>query len=323
MPKKYGPPRREAPRKEPIGILELERFSEANLLRWREISRDLDELHEVLYFSLVPERRRHRDDLIGAIASAQPLQLSIEGWTRLVTYRYGDAPLSCAGSLQAYGGRFNPGVDLDADVGMQPWPALYLGSDYETAFREKFQLPSAQLTHGLTPQEMSLQPGQSHSTVFVNGNLTRIFDMRTATALDKLARVLGRIRMPPRARDLKRKLSIPPSGLTMVQTGAGLYKAVAEHNWRQMPVQFGLPAPTHIVAELVRAAGFEGILYRSTKGPGDCLAVFPDRLCSGSFVELADEPPPNVAHRRLDEESAPQLCGWEAVPHQFRPLSQP
>jgi len=86
--------------------LELDRFSEANLNRWREISNDLDELQSVLYFNLVPERRRHRDDLLQAVATATPLSLELKSWARIVTYRYSNAPLSCAGSLQAYGGRF-------------------------------------------------------------------------------------------------------------------------------------------------------------------------------------------------------------------------
>lgn len=319
MPKRYGPPQREPARKEPVGILELDRFTEANLNRWREISNDLDELQNVLYFNLVPERRRHRDDLLQAIAATTPLSLDLTSWARIITYRYSDAPLSCAGSLQEYGGRFNAGVDLDQDVGMAPWPALYVGSDYETAFREKFQLASDANVNGLAPEELALQPGQSHSTFFVEGHLNRVFDMRTPAALESIARVLARIRMPTRARDLKKKLSIPPGGITMIMNGRSLYKAMVEHNWRQMPVQFGLPAPTHILAELLRAAEFEAVLYRSTKGPGDCLAIYPDKLSSDSFVSLVDIPPAGVAHSRLDEDSATQLCGWEAVPRQFRP----
>ena len=264
--------------------MELDRFSEANLNRWREISNDLDELQSVLYFNLVPERRRHRDDLLQAVATATPLSLELKSWARIVTYRYSNAPLSCAGSLQAYGGRFNAGVDLDQDVGMGPWPALYVGSDYETAFREKFQLSSDARVSGLSPEELALQQGQSHSAVFVNGHLSRVFDMRTPAALEGIARVLGRIRMPARAKDLKKKLSIPPGGITMILNGRSLYKAMVEQNWRQMPVQFGLPAPTHIIAELLRAAEFEAVLYHSTKGPGDCLAIYPDKLSSDSFV---------------------------------------
>jgi hypothetical protein len=60
---------------------------------------------------------------------------------------------------------------------------------------------------------------------------------------------------------------------------------------------------------LIRAAGFEAILYRSTKGSKRCLAVFPDALTSGSFVELADPAPSAVRHTRLDVESADELSG--------------
>jgi hypothetical protein len=320
LPKKYKPPQRDTARKEPIGILELDRFSEANLNRWREISGDLDELQGVLYFSLVPERRRHREELLRAIDAAASTTLDMDDWVRIVSYRFSDAPLSCAGSLQAYGGRFNAGIDLDADVGMPPWPALYIGANYETAYREKFQLPSGSTVAGLTPEELALQPGQSHASVFLRGHLSRVFDMRTPAALEPIARVLARIRMPQRARDLKRKLSIPPGGITMIQNGGSLHRAMVEHNWRQMPVQFGLPAPTHIVTELLRAAEYEAVLYRSTKSIGDCVAVFPDKLSAGSFVELADAPPAHVAYPRLDETTAASLCGWEAVPKQFRPV---
>jgi hypothetical protein len=71
---------------------------------------------------------------------------------------------------------------------------------------------------------------------------------------------------------------------------------------------------------LLRAAEIEAILYRSTKSGGDCLAIFPDKLAPGSYAELADAPPSAVRHTRLDEASAQDLCGWEAVPRQFRPL---
>lgn len=319
MPKRYGPPPRDTARKEPIGILELERFSEANLNRWLEISGDLDELQSVLYFNLVPERRRHREELLQAIAKTTPIALDLAQWVRIVSYRYSDAPLSCAGSLQAYGGRFNAGIDLDPDVGMPPWPALYIGSDYETAYREKFQVAARTTVGGLTPEELALQPGNSHAAVSISGRLNRVFDMRSAASLEAVARVLARIKMPQRAKDLKRKLSIPPGGIAMIQNGRTLYRAMVEHNWRQMPVQFGLPAPTHILAELLRASEFEGIVYRSTKGNGDCIAVYPDKLGSDSHIELADAAPATVVHTRLQEGNAAELCGWDAVPRQFRP----
>ena len=67
-----------------------------------------------------------------------------------------------------------------------------------------------------------------------------------------------------------------------------------------------------------RAAGFEAILYRSTKGSGKCLAVFPDLLASGSFIELSDQPPTAQTHLRLDDNSADELAGWDTLPPQLR-----
>lgn len=119
--------------------------------------------------------------------------------------------------------------------------------------------------------------------------------------------------MPGRARQLKQKLGIKPRDLVMVQTGKQVYDFVVTHNWRVLPVQFGLPSQSQILAELIRAAGFEAILYSSTKGLGKCLAVFPDVLAAGSFVELLDEPPRETKHRRLDLDSAEHLCGWDSV----------
>ena len=95
-------------------------------------------------------------------------------------------------------------------------------------------------------------------------------------------------------------------------TGLGL-SALIVQNWRTQPVQFEVPAKSQVMAELIRAAGFEGILYRSTKGPNDCLAVFPDKLRDGSFIELEHAPPPGVRHTRLDAESADALTGWDTV----------
>ena len=60
--------------------------------------------------------------------------------------------------------------------------------------------------------------------------------------------------MPARAKDLKKKLSIPPGGITMILNGRSLYKAMVEQNWRQMPVQFGLRVTWSIGRRTPRAA---------------------------------------------------------------------
>ena len=301
-----------------LGILELERFSHESLTRWTALSEDLNELQAALYFGVLPEQRRLRQSLIEAVQLTAPMTLSLSRWSRIVTFQYSTEPLSAAGSLQGLGGRFNPGLDLDSGT-VDPFPALYVAEDQETAFREKFQMASTDRVDGLTAQELALSHSVSHSTLFLNGTLRAVFDMTSTTSLNAVAKVLGRIRMPEEARRLKKKLRLAQRALWMIVTGRQLYQAVLEQNWRTLPLQFGLPAPGHTLGELIRAAGFEAILYRSTKGKARCLAVFPDRLNSGSLVELADEAPSSVEHVKLDINSGDELSGWDSLPVRRRP----
>lgn len=313
--RKPGPPK--APRQsgQAVGIVELDRFSTATLNQWKALSEDLDELHSSLFFGVLPEQRRLRSELISALQQVPPKSVALKNWCRIVTYRYSDAPLSCAGSLQGVGGRFNAGSDLDPGT-LSPWPALYLAANYETAFREKFQLSRDESVEGLNPFELALEPEASHSTIILQGQLHRAFDITSPANLGAVARVLRRIKMPPQARKLKLRLK---SNVSMIQSVNQLFDAVCGHNWRTFPIQFGLPSPSHVLAELIRAAGFEAVLYRSSKGAGECLAVFPDMMDSASFIELVDPSPESVRHRRLDVDSADELLGWECVSSNLRP----
>jgi hypothetical protein len=76
---------------------------------------------------------------------------------------------------------------------------------------------------------------------------------------------------------------------------------VLDRHWRNLPIQFGLPSNPQIFGNLLRNAGFEGVVYPSSKGNETCLAVFPENLGgSESFVELADLAPSGVTNTRLD-----------------------
>ena len=119
--------------------------------------------------------------------------------------------------------------------------------------------------------------------------------------------------MPQRAHTLMKKLGMNTSDYKMVKNGQGLYDAVLRHNYRVLPVQFGLPARGQVLGELIKAAGFEAILYKSTAGPGNCLAIFPDQLSEQSYVELIDVPPEGVKYSRLDSDSAGYLAGWQFI----------
>jgi RES domain len=300
-------------------LFELERFSSTDLDRWQQVSGDLNEFIESFYFGLEPARRRYRLKLLKALQSAGGITVVLKKWARIVTYQYSLQPLSCAGSLQSLGGRFNAGSELD-DNTLFPWPALYVADGFETAFREKFQLASTELTQGLTPAELALEHTVSHSTVFMQGLVDNVFDMTTFATLNSVGKIFREIEPPKEVALLAKKLKIKEGTLIMIQTGAQLHHAVTKHNWRTWPMQFGMPAPSQLLAELIRAAGYEGILYPSSKGPGKCLAVFPDKLSDHSHIELVGPAPSEQTHVRLDANSAHQLEGWDSIPRNRRPL---
>lgn len=300
-------------------LIELDRFSTSHLKLWRQISADLDELNNLLYFGIEPQRRRRQSDMIAALQSVSAVQVTIDQWVRNVPYRFGGSPLSTAGSLTGFGGRFNIGIDVEQSM-HEPWPALYIGEDLETAFREKFQLDRGDRVDGLTPQDLALVPREDFVTFYVNGRLERVFDMEQQDCLKTLCAVLRKMKLPAAVRTIQRRLRIPERAVYMVRTPRQLREEVLAKNWRVSPAQFGLPATSHILAGLILDAGFEAILYPSTKGGARCLAIFPHNLASNrSHIQLANSAPSGVTLTRLDLDTADELGGWELLRPRQRP----
>ena len=128
-----------------------------------------------------------------------------------------------------------------------------------------------------------------------------------------------KISLPAEALRLQKRLKIPDRPIAMIRTASRLIHEVLTTNWRTLPAQFGTPAVSQILAGLVLDAGYEAIRYPSTKGDGECVAVFPHRLASDtSFLMLADDAPTSVRHIRLDLSVADDLCGWEVLPGYLR-----
>jgi hypothetical protein len=103
-------------------LLELDRFSAANLEKWKQLSGDLDELSDILYSGIEPQRQRYYGEMIEALQAVPSSPLTFNRWTRLVSCRFALSPLSAAGS------RLNPlheatlGDFQDARSAAQ-WPA--------------------------------------------------------------------------------------------------------------------------------------------------------------------------------------------------------
>ncbi len=300
-------------------LLELDRFSEADLDRWNSLSQDLDELHAVLYSGIEPQRQRHHDELIAALRSVPCTPMDFTGWVRMVTLRYADVPLAATGSLKNFGGRFNIGADVDNAI-RPPWPALYMASDQETAYREKFGMAKDERIDGLSAEELTLTTGGSYSAIRLDGHLELVFDMAQEAALEPVCKVLRKISMPAEAIRLQKRLKIHRPTASMIRSASRLIKEALVMNWRVLPVQFGNPAVSQILAGLILDAGYEAIRYPSTKGDGECLAIFPHRLASdASFVKLTDDAPASIRDTRLDLSTADGLCGWEVLPGYLRP----
>lgn len=301
------------------GLLELDRFSEADLDRWNSLSQDLDELQAILYSGVEPQRQRHHTELIAALRLVPCTPMDFVGWVRMVTLRYADAPLATAGSLKNFGGRFNIGADVDNAI-RSPWPALYIASNQETAYREKFGMAKDDRIDGLSAEELTLAPGGSYSSVRLDGHLELVFDLAHEEALEPVCKVLRKISLPAEAARLQKRLKIPGTPGAMIRTAARLIQEVLVVNWRILPAQFGNPAVSQILAGLILDAGYEAIRYPSTKSDGECVAVFPHRLASdASFVMLADDAPASVRHTRLDLSTSDDLCGWDVLPSYLQP----
>lgn len=295
-------------------LLELDRFSEADLDKWNERSKDLNELSAVLYSGLEPQRQRYHGELTAALMAVRGPPVDFTGWVRIVLLRYVDSPLSAAGSLRDIGGRFNAGVDVDNAI-RSPWPALYTASDQETSYREKFGLAKDARVDGLSAEELALQPGASYSVIRLSGHLATVFDLSKPGNLDPVCKVLRKFKLPTDAVKLRNRLKIPRQEMEIIRTPARLMQETMTVNWRSVPAQFGNPAVSQLLGALIVDSGYEAIRYPSTKGAGECLAVFPHRLASdSSFVELADPAPASIQYPRLDLSTADELCGWEALP---------
>lgn len=287
---------------EPEGpsLIELERFSRASLQRWRAAANQLGRLQTALYFGLEASRQDHRQALLDALRAGSQAGLEIRGWSRIVDYRHSLAPLSVAGSLKAEGGRFNIGGRLSPGT-FTPFPALYLGEDYATAYQERFGPPFRSQGSGLTGAEFALRKPGSFTQVQVHGQIDLVLDVGNVTALKPFVDVIRKFGLPAAVRPLARQLSLRhPPGL--VRSASALRRQLLNPNWRILPMHYDLPANSQVFGRIAAAAGLQGILYPSVRASGKrCLALFPQNWAnSGSYIEVSDPVPPEARLVRLD-----------------------
>lgn len=278
----------------------LDEFSDQSVGAWLRAAANLQSLHAALHFGLEAQRGRVSADLTSALLAGASRSLSVEGWSRIVDYRYGLVPLSARGSLSGDGGRFNIGANLNPSS-FTAFPALYIGEDYETAFAEKFGRMSTDETDGLSPLELALRRTKSFTHVLLRGQIDIVLDVGNDDALTPFVKVIRKFHVPLEAMQKARQMGVkPPSIVRSVEI---LRTTLTDPYWLRAPMQFDLPANSQVFGRIVAAAGIHGILYPSARLPGkQCLALFPQNWAgSDSYVEVADAVPD---HARLSRVAA-------------------
>lgn len=275
---------------DPPSLIELERFTQLSLHKWREASQGIDALQRVLFFDLESLRQRDGQKLLDAIRTGSRTGFQFQDWSRIVDYRYSLDPLSTAGSVKDVGGRFNFGAALSPSS-FSPFPALYVADRYATAFQEKYGVDPAASVDGLTANDLALRTPSSFTQIRVRGSIDLVIDVDDATALQPLVDVIKRFPMPKAVVTLTRRLQLKSP--TLIRSQKMLRRHLLHPNWRSTPVQFGIPSNSQIFGRLAAAAGIHGILYPSSrKVEGRCLALFTQNWTeSGSFIEIVDTPP--------------------------------
>jgi len=282
----------------------LDQFTRADLRAWQNLADGLDAYHVRLFYYLEGLRNLHQEEIRKALQASTSTSITLNNWARIVTYRYTLAPLSTVGSL-FLGGRFNIGADLSPSQ-FPPFSALYIAENYETAYAEKFGMTTAEDREGLSGHELALSNPTSFSYVNISGEVNNLFDAGRNSSFAKFSAIIKKFTMPGDLKAIARKSRIKKPWL--ITDPATIKQTLLGNDWRHWPVQYQIPANPQVFGRLIRDAGYEGIIYPSTKGKGKCIALFPENFNgSDSFLQLADEPPNGSTCTRLDSKTWEEL----------------
>jgi hypothetical protein len=267
------------------------------MAEWQAHARAQSDYQYALFFDLEAQRATRHAELCAALRSQPAIVVDLEGWCRLVNFKHSLAGLSPAGSLKR-SGRFNFGEDIDP-ARFTPFPALYLAEDFETAFREYHGLSFGHRTDGLTPEELSLEDDGSWVTLRIRGHVNNVFDATKTRNLRQFSSVISKFKLSDRVRQAE---SVAQRGPTTLIRGADqLMQSLQDPNWRSLPIHFDIPSNSQLFGKFLVDAGYEGVLYRSTRSSKRCLAVFTRQLAnSDSSIALHEDRPSTVDYCELN-----------------------
>ena len=286
----------------------LDRFSSSDLRVWGKYNKLLQEYEYKIFYCFEAQRAANSNELQQALLQVSPVKLKINGWARIVNYSYSLSPLSSAGSITNIGGRFNFGKEINP-IQYAPFNGLYIAEDVETAWREKFGVTKNGKSEGLEGAEFALAEKQSITVLSLKGKIYNLFDLQNLYNLKSFMNVMSDFKVSDDIRKLERELKeekklkdLKPT--KVIKTERDLRDSFMVKNWRERPQQYSVPSNSQIFGKLVYSSGFDGIVYRSTKGKNRCIVIFPKNLeNSASFLEIKDKTPPGVEYTRLSSDT--------------------
>lgn len=277
----------------------LEKFDEVNFKAWNKLSKQLDEFNLKLFYHLEGLRAYHHEALCDALRDTKIIELRHSDWWRCVDFQYSNEFLSSKGSM-IKGGRFNIGNDLGT-MGFKPFPALYLAETKDVAECEKFGLEK--VANGLSNQELALRKPTSFAAIRLEFELHNVYDLTKLTNLKKFSNIISEFHITSELKDLA--LEINKNLAELITSPKMLKDNLLSNGWRYYPVQHNIPSNSQLFGRMLKDAGFEAIMYPSTKfNKKNCMAIFTENLMhSASYIETMDKAPNSVKHKRLDSDN--------------------
>src|SRR3989338_7206688 len=281
----------------------LDQFSVADIHKWSAFKDQFLKYHWDYYNELAYQRSQIADEIKKSLLEAAQKTFTFEKWQRAVKYKYALKPFSTTGSINdPAGGRFNIGYINPSQF--PSFPALYIASDKNTAYQE---LLCQKIDPGKEDIAFNFALSSSASTTnfSLSGSLNSIINLKKPERLEPFVDLIKDFSISDTLK--KTAKNIGEKEPDLIRTVPKLIDALLDTNWRLWPMQFDVPVSSQIFGQLVSGAGIEGILYPSKFTGNDCLAIYPQNIEEGSFIQLDDPAPPEVKIRRLD------VTTWDAI----------
>lgn len=286
----------------------IDQFTLAAIQAGKQFDKRIKLFYWRLHSELAYQRSEVLDKIHKTLLASAVENWKFKNWQRTVKVRWLLKPLSAGGSLASPGGRFNIG---EIESTFPTFPALYVASDKETALQEV--LGQDQNTKGgLTSYEVALKKPDSIAFFSMSGCVQTVIDLGQPDRLEPFLHLIKEFRLSPDlsklGRELAKDMKLPPPRF-VITTLKELLPVLLAPNWRELPIQIGVPSTSQIFGQLVVESGVEGIVYSSKFNDHPCAVIFPQAFAgSSSYVALDDDQPRKDVIPRLDRDTWPRLC---------------